>query len=179
MAEQKELYAMDLGGYWMDIGQPKDYLTGMVLHLASLRKRSASQLVDPKEKKLKWTAQGNVFVHPSAKVGAGSVIGPDVVLDENVVIGKGVRIKRSTVLAKSEVESYAYVNSSIIGWKSKIKKWARVDESILGEDVEVGQEAALKKVTVCPHKGVKEDTTEIGRAVQQECRDRSRMPSSA
>jgi mannose-1-phosphate guanylyltransferase len=28
MAKDKELYALDLNGFWMDIGQPKDFLTG-------------------------------------------------------------------------------------------------------------------------------------------------------
>jgi mannose-1-phosphate guanylyltransferase len=28
MAKEKDLYAMTLEGFWMDIGQPKDYLLG-------------------------------------------------------------------------------------------------------------------------------------------------------
>ena len=36
VAEEGKLYAMVLPGYWMDIGQPKDYLTGLKLHLTSL-----------------------------------------------------------------------------------------------------------------------------------------------
>ncbi len=28
VAADGELYAMELEGYWMDVGQPKDYLTG-------------------------------------------------------------------------------------------------------------------------------------------------------
>lgn len=28
MAKEKELYAFELSGFWMDIGQPKDFLTG-------------------------------------------------------------------------------------------------------------------------------------------------------
>ena len=36
MADAGELYSMVLDGYWMDIGQPKDYLTGMCLHIDSL-----------------------------------------------------------------------------------------------------------------------------------------------
>lgn len=32
MANEKELYAMDLSGFWMDIGQPKDFLTGMSIY---------------------------------------------------------------------------------------------------------------------------------------------------
>lgn len=28
MAQDGELYAMELPGFWMDVGQPKDFLTG-------------------------------------------------------------------------------------------------------------------------------------------------------
>lgn len=28
MASEKQLYAFELSGFWMDIGQPKDFLTG-------------------------------------------------------------------------------------------------------------------------------------------------------
>lgn len=28
MASDKELYAFELPGFWMDVGQPKDFLTG-------------------------------------------------------------------------------------------------------------------------------------------------------
>lgn len=44
MASEKELYSMELPGYWMDIGQPKDYLTGMCLHLESLSTRESTAL---------------------------------------------------------------------------------------------------------------------------------------
>lgn len=40
MADAGTLFAMVLPGYWMDIGQPKDYLTGMCLHLDSLSRRA-------------------------------------------------------------------------------------------------------------------------------------------
>lgn len=31
MAQDGELYAMELAGFWMDVGQPKDFLTGKML----------------------------------------------------------------------------------------------------------------------------------------------------
>ena len=37
LTAEKELYCMELDGMWMDVGQPKDYLTGMCLKLNSLR----------------------------------------------------------------------------------------------------------------------------------------------
>jgi mannose-1-phosphate guanylyltransferase len=36
MASDKKIFQMVLPGYWMDIGQPKDYLSGQTLHLKSL-----------------------------------------------------------------------------------------------------------------------------------------------
>jgi mannose-1-phosphate guanylyltransferase len=44
MSDDSQLYAMELEGFWMDVGQPKDYLTGMCLYLDSLRKRDAKKL---------------------------------------------------------------------------------------------------------------------------------------
>ena len=44
MTTAKQLYAMVLPGYWMDIGQPPDFLTGMCMHLESIRKHHPEQL---------------------------------------------------------------------------------------------------------------------------------------
>ena len=35
MASSGQLYAQDLEGFWMDIGQPKDFLRGLCLYLSS------------------------------------------------------------------------------------------------------------------------------------------------
>ena len=37
IAAENKLFAMVLPGFWMDIGQPRDYVTGLVLYLGSLR----------------------------------------------------------------------------------------------------------------------------------------------
>lgn len=44
MAEEGELYAMNLPGFWMDIGQPKDYLTGTMLYFNHLSKNNPEML---------------------------------------------------------------------------------------------------------------------------------------
>ena len=72
MADEGQLYAMVLLGYWMDIGQPKDYLTGMCLHLGSLRKRSPQLLASGPH------IRGDVLIDPTATVGTGCIIGPNV-----------------------------------------------------------------------------------------------------
>ena len=37
MASDGQLFAMDLEGFWMDVGQPKDYLTGLQVRLLTRR----------------------------------------------------------------------------------------------------------------------------------------------
>ena len=44
MSDDGQLYAMELAGFWMDVGQPKDYLTGMCLYLDSLRRKKPEKL---------------------------------------------------------------------------------------------------------------------------------------
>ncbi|KAK7848551.1 putative mannose-1-phosphate guanylyltransferase 2, partial [Quercus suber] len=44
IAIEKKLYAMLLPRFWMDIGQPKGYITGLRLYLDSLRKKSSPKL---------------------------------------------------------------------------------------------------------------------------------------
>ncbi|KAG1933765.1 glucose-1-phosphate adenylyltransferase family protein [Pimephales promelas] len=44
MAEEGQLYAMELQGFWMDIGQPKDFLTGMCMFLQSVRQQAPERL---------------------------------------------------------------------------------------------------------------------------------------
>ena len=44
IAAEKKLYSMDLEGFWMDIGQPKDFLTGNRLYLNFLRSKSPELL---------------------------------------------------------------------------------------------------------------------------------------
>ena len=74
MATENQLYNMVLPGYWMDIGQPKDFLSGTcvsacalvlaayrpcfcsVLHLASMHKNERKALAEGKNIK------GNVLI---------------------------------------------------------------------------------------------------------------------
>jgi mannose-1-phosphate guanylyltransferase len=44
MAEEGELYAMTLEGFWMDIGQPKDFLLGSSLYLEFLKQSNPKLL---------------------------------------------------------------------------------------------------------------------------------------
>lgn len=149
LVEQKQLYSFDLEGFWMDVGQPKDFLSGTVLYLESLHKKKPAAL--SKEKYV----LGNVLVDESAKIHPGALIGPDVVIGPNVVIGEGARIQRSVLLANSEVKDHALVKSTIVGWNSRIGKWARTEGcTVLGDDVEIKNEIYVNGAKVLPHKTI-------------------------
>lgn len=61
VAAEHQLHAFDLEGFWMDVGQPKDYLSGTCLYLSHLTATGSKLLADPKEK---WVNGGNVLVDP-------------------------------------------------------------------------------------------------------------------
>jgi mannose-1-phosphate guanylyltransferase len=58
MASDGELYAFDLEGFWQDIGQPKDYLSGTTLYLADQALKGNDSLLV----KGKGYIRGNVII---------------------------------------------------------------------------------------------------------------------
>lgn len=77
-----------------------------------------------------------VFIHPSAKVDPTAVLGPNVTIDANCVIGEGVRIKESVILPGVRIKDNACVIDSIIGWNSTIGTWSRVEGSPVSSNFE-------------------------------------------
>ncbi|XP_049872551.1 mannose-1-phosphate guanyltransferase beta-like [Pectinophora gossypiella] len=146
MTEEGHLCAMELKGFWMDVGQPKDFLTGTCLYLASLQK------ISKLSSESKVGIIGNVLIDPSAKIGKDCVIGPDVTIGRNVIIEDGVRIKRSVLLQNVIVRQHAWLENCIIGWGSQIGRWARMEDAIFGEDVVVNDELYINGGQILPHK---------------------------
>lgn len=133
-------------GFWMDIGQPKDFLKGMCMYLQSLRQHASERLrtgpgflgnvlvVSPTSGFSGCGGRGlpgctcpaNHLCHPqdpTAKIGANCTIGPNVTIGAGVVVEDGVRIKRCTVLKGSRVRSHAWLESCIVGWSSSVGQW--------------------------------------------------------
>ncbi|KAK4765270.1 hypothetical protein SAY86_026360 [Trapa natans] len=150
IAAEKKLFAMVLPGFWMDVGQPRDYITGLRLYLDSLKKKSPQRLMTGPN------IMGNVLVHESAKIGDGCLIGPDVAIGPGCVIESGVRLSRCTVMRGARVKNHSCISGSIVGWHSTVGQWARVENmTILGEDVHVGDEVYSNGGVILPHKEIK------------------------
>lgn len=155
MCKDGQLHSVDLEGFWMDVGQPKDFLSGTCLYLSSLTKKKSNKLTPLSEKHVYG---GNVLVDPSAKIGKNCRIGPNVTIGPNVVIGDGVRLQRAVLLSGCKIKDHAWVKSTIVGWNSSIGKWARLENvSVLGDDVTIGDEIYVNGGSVLPHKSIKQN----------------------
>lgn len=150
IAAEGKLFAMVLPGFWMDIGQPRDYITGLVLYLGSLRTRFPERLSSGAN------IVGNVLIDETAEIGDGCLLGPDVSIGPGCVIESGVRLSRCTILRGVRVKKHACVSGSIVGWHSTIGQWARIENmTVLGEDVHVQDEVYTNGGVVLPHKEIK------------------------
>ncbi|KAH7637425.1 mannose-1-phosphate guanyltransferase beta-like protein [Dermatophagoides farinae] len=155
MAFEGQLYASELPGFWMDVGQPKDFITGTGLYLSSLKSRNILPSANNPG------IVGNVLIHPTAKYGQNCRIGPNVSIGANVVIEDGVCIKRCTIMSNSIVRAHSWLDSCIIGWKCRIGKWVRMENNcVLGEDVLVNDELYLNGVKVLPNKEISKSVAE-------------------
>ncbi|KAJ9540174.1 hypothetical protein OSB04_026680 [Centaurea solstitialis] len=116
IASEKLLYAMVLPGFWMDIGQPKDYITGLRLYLDSLRKNAPSKLA--RDHTL-WT----VSVHRDAGVRikkhaciSSSIIG------WHSTVGQWARVENMTILGEDvHVCDEVYSNGGVVLPHKEIK----------------------------------------------------------
>jgi len=148
MANEGQLFSMVLPKFWMDIGQPKDFLAGTKLYLSHLEE-SKSDLLATGEGII-----GAVIIDSSAKIGK-AVIGPNVTIGPNCVIEDGARLKNTVILEGVRVGANSWINQSIIGWKSRIGKWVRIQNvSVLGQDVHVSDELFINGGRILPHKDI-------------------------
>lgn len=149
MARDGELYAFELQGFWMDVGQPRDFLTGMCMYLKSLGQKKPDMLHKGEG------IVGNVLVHPTAKIGKDCQIGPNVTIGPGVVIEDGVCIKRSTILKNAIIRSHSWIENCIVGWRCSVGCWVRIEgTTVLGEDVIVQDEMYINGGQVLPHKSI-------------------------
>jgi len=160
MASEGQLFSMVLEGFWMDIGQPKDFILGTKLYLNHISEAKPELL----QKGPGFI--GPVLVDPSAKIGQNCTIGPHVTIGKGVVIGDGVRIKSSVLLDSSRVGDNSFVDAAIIGWQSHLGKWCRTQNTtVIGQNVKVKDEVLINGARILPHKDIDASIYEEGRIV--------------
>lgn len=126
----------------MDVGQPKDYLTGKHLHdhpnprdlpvpvpphgdpLAPLDRPVQTQMGLRRQRPCRsCKLSRKPSLMQTAEVHETAVIGPNVVIGPGVKIQAGVRLQRAVILSNAVVREHAWVANSIVGWNSNVGRW--------------------------------------------------------
>eukprot|EP00347_Sterkiella_histriomuscorum_P020276 403338422 len=160
LAEEGQLFCTPLKGLWMDIAQPKDYITGTKLFLQFLRDQCSDEIAKGDN------IIGNVMIHPTAQVDISSVIGPNVVIGEGCIIQKGVRISDAIIFEKTLIKAHAFIRNSMIGRQSNIGQWVRIEGvSVVAEDVFIKDEIFINESFILPHKNISSSIPNAGTIV--------------
>jgi mannose-1-phosphate guanylyltransferase len=162
MAKDGELYAMELEGFWMDIGQPKDYIAGLDLFLPHLAARNDKSLLTREEAaKRHVVVHGSVVVHPTAQIAEGAELGPNVTIGANCKIGPCARLSNCAIFDNTTIGKGAYVSKSIVGWNNTVGSWAHLENiTVTGDDVQISANLFINGAKVLPNKSVKESVKE-------------------
>jgi mannose-1-phosphate guanylyltransferase len=144
LAGENSLFGHQVGGLWIDIGKPEEYLDTNKLLLRSC--------VDKPRRKARYECRNPVAFAKGVSVGTGSVIGPCVILGKNVSIGKNVQIRDSVVFEDAHIDDDAVISGALIGEAARIGRNVRVpDGCIIADHAKVKDGAVLsEKVRVCP-----------------------------
>jgi len=171
MVQQENLYALELQGYWMDVGQPEDFLIGIELYLNALKNRNKLEIPSPTninsitnggdDLEAGFKIVGNVLIDKTAHIGKNCRIGPNVTIGSNVRIYDGVCLKNCAVLSDTIIQAHTWIDRCIIGWKCAIGRWVRMENNcVLGQDVNVKDELYINGAKVLPNKTITSSVTE-------------------
>jgi len=160
IAKEKKLYSMDLEGFWMDIGQPKDFLTGIRLYMNFLKSKNSNLLTTGPN------IVGNVIIDPEAKVDPNATIGPNVTIAKGCVIESGVRLQNACIMKGATIKKNSWVCGTILGWRSTVGKWVRIEGiTVIAGDCTIGDEIFINAAMILPNKDVKTSLTEKGQII--------------
>ena len=155
LAEEMQLYGFESHGFWMDVGEPVDYLAANAAVLAKQR-----SVVKPDSTQIDASAViiGQCNFGENVTIGADSRIGPNVSIAEDVSIGKGCRIENSIIFAGAVIEDYSSVKNAILGENSVLERWVKVESgSLVGDFAQITDGVTITEgVSICPSKTVEE-----------------------
>lgn len=155
LAEEHKLYGFESHGFWLDIGEPQDYLgaNAMMLTKSNLNEYGENSKIDSSVVIRKPCNFGD-----NVRIGADCVIGPNVSLGDNVQIGKGCRIENSVVFNGVSIEDYSSVKGAILGENSVLERWVKVESgSLVGDYAQITDGVTITEgVSICPSKTIEE-----------------------
>jgi len=121
-AGQGKVFAFMNDKFWMSIKSAGSAVYANRVMLDLYEKYHPNRLADNSD-----NIDGNVYIHPTAKISPTAKIGPHVAIGANVVIEDGARVKNSLVLDGAQLKKHCCVLNSIVGWQSVVGAWTRVE----------------------------------------------------
>ncbi len=161
---RKPLYGCIQEGYWQDIGSLEQYLQA---NRDALDGRIRLQLPGVRLRGNVWVGEGvaldsledvtgPALIGNYVRVEPGAVLGPHVVLGNNVVVKSGAAVVGSVVGDNSYVAAGARVSGAVLGNSVDIRQNAVVAEgAVIGDQCSVGENAIVgNEVKVYPFKTI-------------------------
>ena len=177
MLEKKlPLYGYIADGYWRDVGNLNEYQTGQNDAI------NGSLKVNYKGTKKQNAIVGtNVTLSPNAKINGIVLIGDnstvddyaeltDCVIGENVNIGKGARLTRTTLWNDITVEDFASMVDDVVCGGVVVGQAATINENVfISNGCRIGKEAILKaNIKLWPNKIVEDGAILSTSLIQEE-----------
>lgn len=164
----KGLYGYRSESYWLDIGTPEKYLRAHYDILEKNVKTSISECLTQDF----VCVQGQIELHPDAKlvppvlIGEGTVIEAGARIGRMAVIGSGCRIASGTVVEESVVQEVCVLDASVQVRRSIIARGTTIGPgtvvsggAVIGEDARVGGGNVLtNNIRVYPGTVIEEGT---------------------
>jgi mannose-1-phosphate guanylyltransferase len=156
LAKEGSLFGYVVGGLWIDVGKPMDYIRANALWIATRSEKDNLIKTNVGEGKV----QGNVVIGEDVRIGKGSVVGPDVSIGDGVFIGDGVQVQNSVIFSHVTILEGSTIRGSIIGEFVTLGRNVKVERGcLIGDHANVQDNTLLKRDTrVCPSKDVNSET---------------------
>ena len=140
LSEPSRLYAMTSDAYWIDIGTPEKYLQANADVLAGAL--GPVPVAGAVQQQPGVWCQGEVSIHPDARVEAPALIG------DGAVIGAGARVVGSVLGARSRVGTGARVLRSVLQSGACLGGEAEAIDSVIGPDAALQAGAIVSDHTI-------------------------------
>ena len=165
---------------WFDVGTPERYLEAMLTLLKTLSdedmqgiridenrrifvqgtspdSRKRRLIIKRMYKKGSLKLEGNILIGRHCQIGSGTYI-EDSAIDNFTIIGKNVRIVKSSVMDRVYIGDNAVIENSIIGRHVEIRstssKPTRIINSVIADDTVIGEGSEIINSKIYPHKHI-------------------------
>jgi len=135
---QEKVRAVELKGYFNDIGTYWDYLDANAYACQELMPAKVLGTIEDGAR-----VDGKLFLGKGSVLKTGALVEGNCFIGENCVIGRGAELHGNTVVESNCTIGAAEVNSSVIMRNSRVSDGAKVCFSVLCEDVHVDKNSQL------------------------------------